>query len=104
VLSRALRLRRDRPGLFEGYLPVAAQGAAAGHVVAFDRGAGRRGALTVATRLPRRLAREGGWRDTVIELPVNCKDELTGASYAPGAVQLSTLLERYPVALLVPTD
>ncbi|GGJ10109.1 malto-oligosyltrehalose synthase [Paenarthrobacter histidinolovorans] len=104
VLSRALRLRRDRPGLFEGYLPVAAQGAAAGHVVAFDRGAGRRGALTVATRLPRRLAREGGWRDTVIELPANCKDELTGASYAPGAVQLSTLLERYPVALLVPTD
>lgn len=54
VISRALRLRRDRPGLFAGYLPVAAQGAAAAHVVAFDRGADRRGALTVATRLPKR--------------------------------------------------
>jgi (1->4)-alpha-D-glucan 1-alpha-D-glucosylmutase len=104
VVSRALRLRKTRPELFEGYLPVAAQGAAAAHVVAFDRGAGRRGALTVATRLPRRLAREGGWRDTSIELTVNCKDELTGASYGPGPVQVGKLLERYPVALLVPTD
>jgi len=72
--------------------------------VAFDRGAERRGALTVATRLPKRLAREGGWRDTAIELTVDCRDELTGASYRAGSVPLATLLEHYPVALLVPTD
>ncbi len=104
VVSRALRLRRDRPGLFAGYLPVAAQGPAAAHVVAFDRGADRRGALTVATRLPKRLAREGGWRDTSIELTMECRDELTGATYGAGAVPVATLLEQYPVALLVPTD
>ncbi|MGO4143987.1 malto-oligosyltrehalose synthase [Paenarthrobacter sp. YAF11_1] len=104
VVSRALRLRRDRPELFGGYLPVAAQGAAADHVVAFDRGADRGGALTVATRLPKRLEREGGWRDTAIELSVNARDELTGATYGAGTVPLATLLEQYPVALLVPTD
>ena len=104
VVSRALRLRRDRPGLFGGYLPVVAQGAAADHVVAFDRGADRRGALTVATRLPKRLAREGGWRDTTIQLSGNARDELTGATYSAGTVQLATLLEQYPVALLVPRD
>ncbi|MEQ4566940.1 malto-oligosyltrehalose synthase [Paenarthrobacter sp. CAP02] len=102
VLSRALRLRRDQPELFAGYLPVAARGPAAGHVVAFDRGAEKRGALTVATRLPRRLERDGGWRDTVIDLTVDSTDQLTGASYRAGAVPVARLLERYPVALLVP--
>ncbi len=104
VVSRALRLRRDRPELFGGYLPVAAQGPAATHVVAFDRGTNRRGALTVGTRLPKRLAAEGGWRDTVIELSVGFRNELTGATYGAGAVPVATLLEQYPVALLVPTD
>ncbi|MGO4434859.1 malto-oligosyltrehalose synthase, partial [Paenarthrobacter sp. RAF9] len=102
VLSRALRLRRDRPELFVGYLPVAARGPAAGHVVAFDRGTEKRGALTVATRLPRRLERDGGWRDTVIDLTVDSIDQLTGASYSAGAVPVARLLQRYPVALLVP--
>ncbi|WP_159703999.1 malto-oligosyltrehalose synthase [Arthrobacter sp. 18067] len=104
VVSRALRLRRDRPELFGGYLPVAAQGPAATHVVAFDRGTNRRGALTVGTRLPKRLVAEGGWRDTVIELSVGFRNELTGATYGAGAVPVATLLEQYPVALLVPTD
>ena len=99
VVSRALRLRRDRPELFAGYLPVAAQGAAAGHVVAFDRGAERRGALTVATRLPKRLAREGGWRDTAIDLTVNCRDELTGASYGAGTVPAGHLAGALPGGL-----
>ena len=48
VTSRALRLRRDRPELFEEYTPLAASGPAADHLVAFDRG----GAITLATRLP----------------------------------------------------
>ncbi|BCW59675.1 malto-oligosyltrehalose synthase [Arthrobacter sp. StoSoilB20] len=104
VVSRALRLRRDRPELFSGYTPVGVHGAAAGHVVAFDRGAAGRGALTVATRLPKRLAREGGWRGTAIEVSGNVRDELTGATYGAGNILLETLLEKYPVALLVPTD
>ncbi len=54
VVSRALRLRRDRPELFTGYRPVRADGPARGHVVAFDRG----GVIAVATRLP---VRSGRW-------------------------------------------
>ena len=104
VVSRALRLRRDRPELFAGYQPVHASGAAAEHVIAFSRGLDAPGAITVCTRLPKRLSREGGWRDTAIDLPVNCHDELTGTTYDAGSVAVATLLEHYPVALLVPTD
>ena len=50
VVSRTLRLRRDRPELFTGYRPVPAHGPAGRHAVAFDRG----GAIAVATRLPLR--------------------------------------------------
>ena len=95
VVSRALRLRRDRPGLFSGYAPVVASGAAADHVVAFDRG----GAVTVGTRLPVRLERDGGWRDTTVA--VSGTDALTGRSYA-GETPVTELLADYPVALLAP--
>ncbi|MFD1214012.1 malto-oligosyltrehalose synthase, partial [Arthrobacter sp. GCM10027362] len=47
VVSRILRLRRDRPELFTGYEAVAATGPAAEHVFGFDRG----GAVALATRL-----------------------------------------------------
>jgi len=95
VVSRALRLRRDRPGLFSSYAPVAATGPAADHVVAFDRG----GAVTVGTRLPVRLERDGGWRDTTIA--VGGTDQLSGRSYR-GETRLADLLADYPVALLAP--
>ena len=52
VVSRALRLRRDRPELFTGYQPVAVTGRPPSTLVAFDRG----GAVAVATRLPVGLA------------------------------------------------
>jgi (1->4)-alpha-D-glucan 1-alpha-D-glucosylmutase len=104
VTSRALRLRRDRPELFAGYAPVAATGAAGGHLVAFSRGsdAGAGGAITLATRLPRRLEEAGGWRDTAVTLPAAMTDELTGTSFGPGSVDVAEVLRAYPVALLVP--
>ncbi|HJV98373.1 MAG TPA: malto-oligosyltrehalose synthase [Arthrobacter sp.] len=98
--SRALRLRRDRPGLFDSYSPVLASGAAAGHLLAFDRG----GALTLATRLPAGLEAGGGWRDTAVELSRPMRDELTGTSFRPGTVLAADVLGTYPVALLVPAD
>lgn len=105
VTSRALRLRRDRPELFQGYSPVTATGSAAGHLLAFHRGtAVATGALTLATRLPAGLAADGGWRDTAVELPVATRDALTGAGYGPGAVSVADVLGTYPVALLVPVD
>jgi (1->4)-alpha-D-glucan 1-alpha-D-glucosylmutase len=97
VVSRALRLRRDRPDLFTGYTPLAADGPAAEHALAFDRG----GAVTVATRLPVGLRHRGGWDGTVLPLPDGAwRDELTGARFAGGPTPLTDLLEHYPVALL----
>jgi (1->4)-alpha-D-glucan 1-alpha-D-glucosylmutase len=106
VTSRALRLRRDRPALFTGYLPLTATGVAADHVVAFghtpSRGGGAPGAVTVATRLPAGLEAGGGWRDTVIDTGGPVTDVLTGIRYDQPALPLHELLGRYPVALLAP--
>jgi (1->4)-alpha-D-glucan 1-alpha-D-glucosylmutase len=98
VTSRALRLRRDRPELFTRYAAVPAIGPAAEHAIAFDRG----GALTVATRLPARLAAEGGWGETLIVLPGHpVVDVLTGRTFAGGPTAVSEILGGgYPVALL----
>lgn len=105
VTSRALRLRRDRPELFQGYSPVTATGPAADHVLAFHRGGdGALGALTLATRLPAGLAADGGWRDTAVELSVAVRDEITGNGYGPGSVPVADVLGTYPVALLIPVD
>lgn len=98
VVRTALRLRRDRPDLFVRYDPLTATGAAAGHVLAFDRG----GALTVVTRLPLGLERSGGWRDTRLELPAGeWRDLLTDRAATP---ELATLVADLPVALLVRED
>jgi (1->4)-alpha-D-glucan 1-alpha-D-glucosylmutase len=96
IVSRTLRLRRDRPALFGSYAPLWARGPAADHVVAFDRG----GAITVATRRPVALERAGGWRDTTLELPPST-DVFTGRHY-PGEVPVAELLQTLPVALLAP--
>lgn len=97
VVTRALRLRRDRPELFARYTPLPVVGEASAHALAFDRG----GVIAVATRLPVGLARRGGWGDTAVLVPTGLwRDELTGAEVAGGAVPLATLHDRYPVALL----
>jgi (1->4)-alpha-D-glucan 1-alpha-D-glucosylmutase len=101
VVSRALRARRDSPDLFTGYEPVTASGSAADHVVAFDRG----GAVTVATRLPARLAATG-WGDTHLKLPTGAwQDLLTRERFvsAAGGLPVAELLARLPVALLTRT-
>ena len=97
LVTRALRLRRDRPELFTRYTPLEVAGEASDHAVAFDRG----GAIAVATRLPVGLAARGGWGDTALLVPPGSwRDELTGAEVTGGIVPLGPLLERYPVALL----
>ncbi|HWG12390.1 MAG TPA: malto-oligosyltrehalose synthase [Streptosporangiaceae bacterium] len=107
VVTRTLRLRRDRPELFQGYRPLAADGPAAGHALAFQRGNGH--LVTVATRRPLTLGRSRGWRGTTLNLPgipggVPWTDVLTGRTVPAGAVPLDALLSRYPVALLVRGD
>lgn len=93
----ALRLRRDAPELFTDYRPVSASGPAARHALAFNRG----GAITVATRLPYRLA-ETTWGTTRLDLPPgNWRDVICDR---PATGRLSELLADYPVALLVAAD
>jgi len=100
VVARALRLRRDHLELFTRYAPLEAHGSAAKHAIVFDRG----DVVTVATRLPVGLDRAGGWGDTTVILagrPV--VDVISGREFDGGTIALSELLDRYPVALLVPT-
>lgn len=98
VTCTALTLRREQPGLFTTYAPVAAAGERAGHVVAFDRG----GAITVATRLPVGLAAAGGWGDTTLDLPDGTWHDLLTGLDTTG--RLADLLAVHPVALLVRKD
>jgi (1->4)-alpha-D-glucan 1-alpha-D-glucosylmutase len=95
VVSRALRLRRDRPELFAYYRPLAARGPAAEHAVVFDRG----GAITVATRLTVGLERSGGWHGTVLDVGGDMTDVISGRRWS-GETPLRDLLATYPVALL----
>jgi (1->4)-alpha-D-glucan 1-alpha-D-glucosylmutase len=101
VTSRALWLRRDHPEWFTGaYTPLAAEGPAAEHVIAFVRG---EHAVTVATRLPAGLRRRGGWADTALPLPeLHWHDVLTGTRHAGLRPLLAELTWRLPVALLIP--
>ena len=101
VTSCALWLRRDHPDWFTGsYTPLACEGPAAEHAVAFMRGGH---AVTVVTRLPVGLRRRGGWADTVLPLPeLHWRDALTGARHAGLRPLLSELTRRLPVALLIP--
>jgi (1->4)-alpha-D-glucan 1-alpha-D-glucosylmutase len=104
VVHRVLTLRRERPELFAGYRPLHAEGPAADHAIAFARSADL---VAVATRLPVRLAANGGWRDTVLPLPAGpgrWTDALTGRPVKAGFAALADLLDRYPVALLVRGD
>jgi (1->4)-alpha-D-glucan 1-alpha-D-glucosylmutase len=101
VTARALWLRRAHPDWFAGgYVPLACEGPAAEHAVAFLRG---RHAVTVVTRLPAGLRRRGGWADTVLPLPeLHWYDVLTGVRHAGLAPPLAELTRRLPVALLIP--
>ncbi|MFI1847690.1 malto-oligosyltrehalose synthase [Streptomyces sp. NPDC020480] len=115
LTAAALRLRRRRPRWFGpsgAYTPLAAEGPAAAHCVAFLRtdgqgegegedGGGGGGAVTAVTRLSRRLAEAGGWRGTALPLPPGrWRDLLTGRA-AEGASPLGELFDQLPVALLI---
>ncbi|MUK03093.1 malto-oligosyltrehalose synthase [Vibrio cholerae] len=100
VVSRALKLRRDRPELFTGYTAITSAGAAADNVFGFDRG----GAITLITRLPFGLA-ERGWGDTTLELPAGSYTcALSGASVSGGTVRAADIFATFPAALLVQED
>jgi (1->4)-alpha-D-glucan 1-alpha-D-glucosylmutase len=100
VCSRVLRLRRQHPDWFAGgYVPMTAHGPAAEHAFAFSRSGE---CLTVTTRLPATLRRNGGWQDTALRLPDGeWHDVLTGRPQPGGDAPLTDLTAGLPVALLV---
>lgn len=105
IAAYALWLRRERPDCFVGgtYTPLFAGGEQASHLVSFARGrAGETPEVIVAaTRHSIRLDEEGGWADTVLDLPQgHWTDRLTGHTFS-GRARLEKLFARLPVALLV---
>ncbi|MFF6784667.1 malto-oligosyltrehalose synthase [Streptomyces sp. NPDC012510] len=101
LTSAALRLRLRRPEVFgvaATYAPLAADGPAAGHCLAFVRSGE---VVTAVTRLSSRLAEAGGWGDTRLTLPEGrWVDVLGGEREFTGDVRLAGLLGTAPVALL----
>ncbi|MDH2391061.1 malto-oligosyltrehalose synthase [Streptomyces sp. HNM0663] len=109
LTAAALRLRRDRPGVFgpgSSYAPLYASGPAAHLCLAFLRSAeaaAEGSVVTAVTRLSRRLARSGGWGDTALPLPDGrWRDALApGRVFRGGPLALGELFADRPVALLV---
>ncbi|OMB96804.1 malto-oligosyltrehalose synthase [Mycobacterium sp. NS-7484] len=102
VTTSALKLRRARPQTFlaGAYLPLAATGSAARHLVAFGRG---EDVVVAVSRWTVSLA-ETGWGDTVLPLPDGLwTDRLSGRTWS-GRVEVAELLSDSPVALLERAD
>jgi (1->4)-alpha-D-glucan 1-alpha-D-glucosylmutase len=114
LIGRVLGYRRRSPAVFgpgSDYHPVPAEGAKAGHIVAFLRDLpGEAGGLVVV--VPRLVARlGGGWADTAVDLPpgrwasVLGDTQLGGArrhadEFEGGPIGVADLLGRFPVAVL----
>ena len=101
TITQALRLRTERPASFGeqgGYTPVIAQGPKANHAIAFLR---HDDVLVAGQRFASRLNQS--WSATTIALPEGSwHNRLTGERFhGPATMRLSTLFDRFPVALLV---
>lgn len=99
LISRVLQLRRKHPDWFDAassYVPVAARGARAGHVLGFVRSG------VVFTLVPRFTALvQTDWRDTLVPLPAGVwEDQFTGRQWI-GGVSPAELFKVFPVSLLV---
>ncbi|KOV69287.1 malto-oligosyltrehalose synthase [Streptomyces sp. MMG1121] len=101
LTSAALRLRARRPGVFgttATYTPLAADGPAAEHCVAYARSGE---VITAVTRLSLRLAEAGGWRETQLSLPAGrWTDVLAPGREFTGDTRVADLFEHVPVVLL----
>jgi (1->4)-alpha-D-glucan 1-alpha-D-glucosylmutase len=101
LTRRVLQLRAERPELFAAaatYRPLDAAGDAAARVVAFSRG---ERLVVVVPRLAWQVSRDG-WGETWLPLPPGIwRNALTDATVEGAAPQVASLLERFPVALLV---
>jgi (1->4)-alpha-D-glucan 1-alpha-D-glucosylmutase len=101
VVRQALRARAEHAAAFGAsgtYEPLEVRGEAAEHVFGFVRGGE---VAVVVPRLVIRLARDGGWRRTEIELPAGrWRNQMTGDTMEGGHRAVEEVLGRFPVALL----
>jgi len=100
VAYTALCLRRDRPewfGVEAGYTPIGSEGPRRDHLVGFLR------SESVAVLVPRwPFKLNGKWSSTTIKLPAGeWKNLLTRDRMQGGKLNVQSLLQRFPVALLV---
>ncbi len=115
LIHRVLSARRERPELFlqGAYLPIEAQGAKAGHIIAFARNYGGEMAVTAAPRFCTALVESGDfplgprvWEDTELVLsggpPSRWRDAITGRIVLhKHPLPVSDVLTHFPVALLL---
>lgn len=100
VSYKTLHLRRQKPewfGVDGNYLPLLAEGPKKNYVVAYLRG------NSVATVVPRcALSLGSGWATTSLDLPGGrWTNILTGDAVQGGRLRVQSLLQRFPVALLI---
>jgi (1->4)-alpha-D-glucan 1-alpha-D-glucosylmutase len=104
LVRQALAVRREHPQCFGpdgAYVPFAARGRHQERILAFQRA---EQLIAVVPRLAMTL--RGNWEDTAIELVGSARalpwqNVLTGERLPGGAVPVSALFRRFPVALLV---
>jgi len=100
LVRQALQLRREQPHWFDekaSYVPLQTNGGKSMHVIAFLR------CDSVAAIAPRwNVKLGGGLGSTTVELPAGrWKNLLTGEAAIGGGTRVQSLLQRFPVALLV---
>jgi (1->4)-alpha-D-glucan 1-alpha-D-glucosylmutase len=119
VLSRLLRYRRDKPGLFSAgsYVPIEGAGSKADHVFAFARQRDRDTVLVIVPRLVRTLLSAARtlplgsdvWGETFLQLPDNLaatawQSLFTGEQLSGPRLAVADVLANFPVALLAGND
>ena len=100
VIHSALCLRREHPEWFGAeatYQPIVAEGSKSDHLLGFLRGD------SVVVLVPRWSLKLGGnWSKTTVELPQGkWKNILSREVVMGGRLPVQTLLQRFPVALLI---
>ena len=112
LIGRLLRLRRDLPQCFgpdASYEPLAPLGEHSGHVIAFERRHGPDlGVVVVVVRQPVGLGPDHrAWRPTTVPLAPgswrNVLDDQAPTIVGPVDVDITSLIARFPAAVLIRT-
>ncbi|MGO9938125.1 MAG: malto-oligosyltrehalose synthase [Terracidiphilus sp.] len=100
VVHCALKLRQEKPECFgkcANYEPLDVSGPKAHHLIAYTRG---KSVVTCAPRWSASLA--GRWGSTSVKLPEGrWRNILTEEEWDGGPVRIQSLLQRFPVSLLI---